>query len=572
MATVPIPTVSANPTNLFASIDMGTNSFKLLTVQFNPSTGKFLHLHRLKEPVVLGRQAASAAAAVDSQLRAIEALKEFRNFLQNHEIHRHRTVATAAVREAGNQAEFLRRVRDEVGFEVEVLSGEEEARLIYLGALQFLPIYEKTALVIDIGGGSTEFLLGQKGKAIFGTSVKLGHVNLTQKFVNHNEILQMRSHIRSILRQCGIVEKIKHHGFEIAVGSSGTVQSIEKAIFSGFSRNVVSNDGALCGDLGRDWRFSREELRILVERLCGGGGEAIERARRDRFFKRRSEFIVAGAVLLDEIFAMLDIEEMEVSGYALGEGVVAEMLLQVCDNYDFNANARWGSVVRLATRFLGKKKMGTASQCANITKVIFEGLRKCDTLAETENQVKLPVSLNDKDLEYLEAACVLHNIGLITGEKGYHKQSCNIIMNGDHLYGYSTEEVKLIALLARHHRKKFPKPNHGSLKEFSKEVKEKFKMLCAIIRVSIAVQKHRGLNIQGMEFSRSSEGFKLIVSETKDQSLLPGIVQPLAEGDEAELRKELGHFEMVFQEKLSIAVPSSSSESSERSRHLQWMH
>lgn len=455
---------------------------------------------------------------------------------------------------------------------MEVLSGEEEARLIYLGALQFLPIYEKTALVIDIGGGSTEFLLGQKGKVIFGTSVKLGHVNLTQKFVNHNEILQMRSHIRSILRQCGIVEKIKHHGFEIAVGSSGTVQSIEKAIFSGFSRNVVSNDGALCGDLGRDWRFSREELRILVERLCGGGGEAIERARRDRFFKRRSEFIVAGAVLLDEIFAMLDIEEMEVSGYALGEGVVAEMLLQVCDNYDFNANARWGSVVRLATRFLGKKKMGTASQCANITKVIFEGLRKCDTLAETENQVKLPVSLNDKDLEYLEAACMLHNIGLITGEKGYHKQSCNIIMNGNHLYGYSTEEVKLIALLARHHRKKFPKPNHGSLKEFSKEVKEKFKMLCAIIRVSIAVQKHRGLNIQGMEFSRSSEGFKLIVSETKDESLLPGIVQPLAEGDEAELRKELGHFEMVFQEKLSIAVPSSSSESSERSRHLQWMH
>ena len=253
---------------------------------------------------------------------------------------------------------------------MEVLSGEEEARLIYLGALQFLPIYEKTALVIDIGGGSTEFLLGQKGKVIFGTSVKLGHVNLTQKFVNHNEILQMRSHIRSILRQCGIVEKIKHHGFEITVGSSGTVQSIEKAIFSGFSRNVVSNDGALCGDLGRDWRFSREELRILVERLCGGGGEAIERARRDRFFKRRSEFIVAGAVLLDEIFAMLDIEEMEVSGYALGEGVVAEMLLQVCDNYDFNANARWGSVVRLATRFLGKKKMGTASQCANITKVL----------------------------------------------------------------------------------------------------------------------------------------------------------------------------------------------------------
>ena len=253
---------------------------------------------------------------------------------------------------------------------MEVLSGEEEARLIYLGALQFLPIYEKTALVIDIGGGSTEFLLGQKGKVIFGTSVKLGHVNLTQKFVNNNEILQMRYHIRSILQQCRIVDKIKHYGFEIAVGSSGTVQSIERAVFSGFSHNVVNNNGPSCEGFGRDWRFSKERLRILVERLCGGGGEAIGRARRDQFFKRRSEFIVAGAVLLDEIFEMLDIKEMEVSGYALGEGVVAEMLLQVCDNYDFNANARWGSVVRLVTRLLGMKKMGMAAQCANIAKVL----------------------------------------------------------------------------------------------------------------------------------------------------------------------------------------------------------
>lgn len=349
---------------------MGTNSFKLVTVQINPSTGKFLHLHRLKEPVVLGRQTASPAAAADSQLRAIEALKAFRSFLLTHEIHRQRVVATAAVREAGNQAEFLRRVRDEVGFDVEVLSGEEEARLIYLGALQFLPIYEKTALVIDIGGGSTEFLLGRKGKVIFGTSVKLGHVNLTQKFENNNEIHQMRSHIRSILRQCVIVEKIKQHGFEIVVGSSGTVQSIEKAVFSGFSYNVGNNNGTLCVGVGREWRFSREELRILVESLCGGGGEAIERARRGRFFKRRSEFIVAGAVLLDEIFEMLDIKEMEVSGYALGEGVVTEMLLQICDDYDFNANARWGSVERLANRLLGKKKAGTAAQCANIAKVL----------------------------------------------------------------------------------------------------------------------------------------------------------------------------------------------------------
>ncbi|GMP40024.1 hypothetical protein CsSME_00010637 [Camellia sinensis var. sinensis] len=352
-----------------------------------------------------------------------------------------------------------------------------------------------------------------------------------------NEIDRMRDHIRSLIRQSGLIEKVCEHGFELVIGSSGTIRAIEKAVFHRYGQGL-DNVGLIDG-YKRDWRFSRGELGDLVGKLCGMG----EKFERDGFFKRRSEFIVAGAVLLEEIFGMFGIEEMEVSGYSLGEGVVAEQLAGVFDDYHLNANARWRSVVRLATRFNNNNKMKFAALCAGIAKV--------------------SDSLVDKDLEYLEAACLLHNIGLFNGKKGYHKQSYHIIMNGDQLHGYDSEEVKIIALLARHHRKKFPKLDHHSLQGFTKEVKQKFRILCAITRVSVLLQEYMSTNIQDMEFSHSHEGFKLVLSQTRDQPLVPGNAKPLAKDFDAELTNELEHFRVVFQQKL-ILVPSSSSASSER--------
>ncbi|KAA8545230.1 hypothetical protein F0562_020014 [Nyssa sinensis] len=561
MATNLATAVSTFSNHLFAAVDMGSNSFKLLIVRADPTTGRFLDLDRLKEPVVLGRDIpATGTISAPSQLRAIEALRQFQQILHSQQVSptQTRLVATSAVREAANRSEFLHKIHQTLGLEVDVLSGEEEARLVYMGVLQFHPVFSKTALIIDIGGGSTEFVIGKQGEVMFGTSLKLGHVTLTEQFVKHNQILKMRERIRSVIQHSGLIEKVVQHGFDIAIGSSGTIRWIEKAVFFGYGRNLM--DGVdLFDGYKRDWRFSREELGNLVERLCGEEGGLEEKFRRDGFFKRRSEFIVAGAVLLEEIFGVLGIDEMEVSGYALGEGVVAEKLSRLFDGYDLNANARWRSVVRLGTRFNNKKRMKAASQCASIAKEIFEGVRKWNELANDQN--KLVVSLDDKDLEYLEAACLLHNIGLLSGKKGYHKQSYHIIMNDNHLHGYSTEEVELIALLVKHHRKKFPKFHRAALQRFAKEVKRKFKILCAVIRVSVSVQRYQSVDIQEMEFSHCDEGFKLVICKTMKQPLLPDMVQSLAEDVEAELRKELEHFREVFQQKLEVVVPSSTSES-----------
>ncbi|GAB4835759.1 hypothetical protein Ancab_000668 [Ancistrocladus abbreviatus] len=543
--------------NLFAAIDMGTNSFKLTIVQFNPSTG-FLIIDRQKHPVVLGRDTSSSPSTPSSissasQSLAIETLAKFQIAILSHKITQTSVVATSAVREASNRDAFVQEIGRKLSFQVNVLSGVEEARLIYLGVLQFLPVYDRRVLTVDIGGGSTEFVIGERGAVRYAVSLNLGHVTLTQRF-GYGDLMAMRQCIRRHIEESGLVEVVRNLGYEVVIGSSGTIRAVEKAICLNYGGEETGS--VMVGEMRRDWGFSREELKGFVERLCRGGEG--ERVRRDEFFGSRSEFIVAGVVLLDEIFELLGISEMQVSGYALGEGVVADMISEGCCGYHLNANVRWRSVVRLATRCNGDSRMKCATQCAAISKEIFDGLRKAVEAAD--DAITIGTCLDQKDLEYLKAACLLHNIGLFLGKKGYHKQSYNILMNADHLDGYTVEETKLIALLTRHHRKKFPRLDHDSLHGVSEEVKQKFRILCSILRMSVIIQQNWPLNTREIEISCTSDGLKLVLKEIKDQPALSSSDKHIAVDSWKGLSKELEHFEAVFHQKLSVAVCKSSSE------------
>ncbi|XP_068658995.1 uncharacterized protein [Aristolochia californica] len=524
-----------------ASIDMGTNSFKLLLIQADPS-GRFTAVDRIKEPVLLGRGMSSSgeppSITHDAQLRAISALQNFASILDHRSVDCFSVVATSAVREAENKLEFLSKVQRDLGLQVKVLSGEDEARLIYRGVLQFLPVYNESILTVDIGGGSTEFALGKEGQLIFATSLKLGHVTLTDDFVKTGELVNMRKKIRSMIEESGLVEKVKAIGFDVAVGSSGTIRSIAKTVFA---TNSVSSM-----DFGGAWRFTKEELAFIMEKLCGG-----EVLTLPRVSKRRSEFLLAGAILLWEIFEVLGITKMEVSKYALGEGIIAEMLAKECQSFDVNANVRWRSVVRLATRFNSDNRMRLAVRCIAIAKGIFEALRK---YGEAKNaQKESAICWDDKDVEYLEAAILLHNIGFFIGKKGYHKQSFHIIKNGGHLDGYNEEEIQIIALLVRYHRKKFPKRDLPALRGFKEEEKQKFRVLCVIIRLSIALKQFQGMMLRRQEKTCPNDGFELVLTESKDHSILPEL--NLAD-IQMELKPELEHFREIFQENISVVLPS----------------
>ncbi|WOL03275.1 hypothetical protein Cni_G11995 [Canna indica] len=536
----PPPTTSQH--GLIAAIDLGTKSFKLLLARAFPR-GRLLALARLKEPVLLGRgRAADGSLTHEACLRAIAALRSFSLALRPLRVSLIRAVATAAIRSAPNRDDLLSAVRSVLQFQVDVLSGEDEARLIYLGVLQFLPVFERTILVVDIGGGSTEFVVGNEGKVLFATSLNLGHISLTEFHEQNGKLEDLRSYIRAVLDQSPLVEKVRELGFEIAIGSSGTIRSIERAIFlDGYGESMSR-------DFVREWKFSKEELVSLVEKLTSGDLSEIEATLRFRFSKRRREFIVAGAILLLELFEALGINNIEVSGYALSEGVISEMLANNHLDYDMSANARWRSVVSIATRFDGDDRMKSAANCVGIAKDLFDGIVRLDDHVDDQ------VHLHETDFEYIEAALLLHNIGLLMGKKGYHKRSYKIIKNCGHLHGYSSEEIELVALLARFHRKKFPKSTNDFLEELPFEMKQKFRALCVIMRISVTLQKCQCVTSHVLEVLPTEEGFQLVIGSLKDHLQVSHGIQLTLAVIEAELRPELNHFEEVFQRKMTMLL------------------
>ncbi|KAL4202514.1 hypothetical protein AMTRI_Chr02g264010 [Amborella trichopoda] len=584
---------SENHPKLLASVDMGSNSFKMVLVRAEPS-GRFLRIDRHKEPVSLGRyRLCDGSLGPGPEAKTIEALNNFMGLAKNYSA-QVSVVATAAIREAINREAFLRNVEEKTGVRISLLSGEEEARLIYLGVLQFLPLYKQTILTVDIGGGSTEFVVGCQGKVLFATSLKLGHIDLTETFIKNensiepsekveiansiglrekdeigksiglretvglgnsiglrekkeignlsglrDKVKNLRQQVRLVLQGSPLVKFVENSKIERVVGTSGTIKAIAKAIYRSHACNFPLFEES------EQWGFGKRELGSIIEKLCSGQEDALALG----FSLKRSESILAGSVLLLEIFEVLGIHEMEVSPYALGEGVIAESLASTCLNYDVNANIRWHSVMRLAYRFNGKKRMRTAIICSGLAKEIFEGLKTCYEMSDTY-QTRSVYCFDGKDYEYLEAAILLHGIGHFIGKKGYHKHSYRLIKNSKHLYGYNSEEREMIALLARYHRKKYPRYGQSLLEPFPREVQLKIGVLCAIIRISLALQRCQFLVIRGIEISKSHEGYQLILRLGEENSQSSEIFQMIS----TELEPELQHFSKVLTQKICIVV------------------
>src|SRR3954470_2980443 len=211
-----------------AAVDVGTNSLHLVVARLNGSTG-FEVIAREQEMVRLGSGGGDMKRlSPDAIERGVETLARFKRIADVSSAPM-RAVATSAVREAENQDVFIARAREVAGIEVEVVSGVEEARLIHLGVLQALPVYDRRILLCDIGGGSTELLVGERGEVLVSRSFKLGAIRLTRRFfdgrLTHPGPLDAcRRHVRSTIAP--FAREVRRLGVEVAVGSSGTIANL----------------------------------------------------------------------------------------------------------------------------------------------------------------------------------------------------------------------------------------------------------------------------------------------------------------------------------------------------------
>lgn len=308
-----------------AALDIGTNSFHLIVVAVLPS-GKFKIIAREREIIRLseGNIKDNKSITSNSIERAISTINRFNKIAEYHGA-KLRAIATSAVRESLNRNEFLESIYGRTGVQIEVISGLEEARLIYIGILKAVSVFDMQSLSIDIGGGSTEFIIGHRGEIQYSQSLKLGAVRLSQMFspdyiLTDSKIAEAKKIVEEIISP--IVQEMKNRNFEIVIGTSGTTLNIAMMI-KAMRGEEISDYTSL-----NNFEFTFEEL-LKIGLNVLNKKTPDERKNIVGLETKRIDIIPAGVIILVTILKFLKIEKMKVSSYALKEGIIINTLAKL---------------------------------------------------------------------------------------------------------------------------------------------------------------------------------------------------------------------------------------------------
>jgi len=397
--------------NTLAAADLGSNSFHLAVGRVVDD--QIYQLDSMKETVRLGSGLTEDKRLdVQAQERAIAALRRFAERLEGMPRGAVRVVGTNALRVAKNAPEFLRRAEKVLGFPIEVIPGREEARLIYLGVVHSLPLANHNRLVVDIGGGSTEFIIGNRLRPKAMESLYMGCVSYTGRFFGDGRIdrkamkaaeLAARENVETISA------RFEREGWREAVGSSGTARSIQDVLL----RNGQSTHGITA--LGLAW---------LRDQLVAAG--ELRKVSLPGLREDRVPVLAGGVAIMSGIFAELDVREMTVAEGALRQGVLWDLLGRV-----HHRDIRDVTVEQFAKRY-------------HVDAV--QAQRVC-SLAQS---LLRDLAREDRDLEalapFLEWACRVHEVGISIAQGAYHKHSAYILANAD-MPGFSRQEQARLSML-----------------------------------------------------------------------------------------------------------------------------
>jgi exopolyphosphatase/guanosine-5'-triphosphate,3'-diphosphate pyrophosphatase len=486
-----VPDATAAPSEVLAAVDIGTNSVHGVVARITATEGgpRIEVLDREKEVVRLGESAGDmrelSAEAVD---RAVAALDRFRQVAAVHDAPV-TAVATSAVREAENRDVFIDRAWAEAGVHVDVISGIEEARLIHLGVLQSVPVFDRRLLLCDIGGGSTELLVGQRGETLAARSLKLGAIRLTRRFfdgdhVDAGAVDACRRFVRETLAPFAKV--VRRLDVEVAVGSSGTIESVAEMA-------VTAATGTRPRSV-RNLTLTRAEVAEVVDALVSAPTNAA-RAELPGLDPARADIVLAGSILLEQVFDGFGVEEMQISDHALREGVLLDAWRRRHGgSLHHLSDLRRRSVVDLAA--LMDEDPEHSAQVARLA------LRLFDATAGRHG-------LGDDAREVLEAAALLCNVGLFLSHAQHHKHSYYVIRTTDRLAGFTDHEVERIALVARYHRKSDPKAKHPEFASLSGEDQVLVRCLAGLLRLAIGLDRSHAMAVRDVEVV--DEGEELVV-------------------------------------------------------------
>ncbi len=482
---------------LLGAIDVGTNSIHLIVVELDSRFGTSRTILKAREMVRLGGGDALARGHLSKKAvqRGVAAIAKFAAAARTAGASDIRAVATSAVREASNRDEFIAAVRATCGVTVEVLGDVEEARLIHLGVSRGYPLGGKVACIFDIGGGSTEFVVGDAERAFYLHSVRLGSLRLYDEYLRDDSATSLgyralEKHIRATLAP--VESGLADYRFDTLIGTSGTVLGLAA---------LDAADNGAASQRAHGYVLRLERLRGLQKTMLKLG--PTERRKMPGMNPRRSDIIVAGAAIVVATMEMLGRDELVVSERALREGIVVDYLERntaVARKLGDERTRRFDAAHALARRF--GDSGAHASHVGSLALELFDGLAELHRFEPAERDA-------------LFAAAILHDIGRAIAASAHHKHGAYVVRNAG-LVGWRPEELDLIAALVRYHRKSPPKPTHPEWANASPLQRTKIEGLAGILRVADGLDRRRLSLVSSLEVSVSQSTISLRLDALQD--------------------------------------------------------
>ncbi len=445
---------SSRTPQTIAAVDLGSNSFHLIVARLH--NGEVRVLDRLREMVRLGGGLDSKRhISPEVQRRALECLTRFGERLAGLPSEAVRVVGTNTLRSARNAEPLIEAMEAKLGHPIEIISGMEEARLIYLGVAHSLAADGRRRLVMDIGGGSTELIIGKGFEPICMQSIYLGCVSLTRTRFRDGRITRKavkRALLDVRMELEPVVGKFRRHGWERPIGASGTIRAVDKVIrAAGWERDGIT----------------LRALQRLKEALLDAG-DIGNLSRLPGLSQERAPVFPGGVMVLLGTFEALGIERMEVSDGALREGLLYELVGRIREE-----DIRSRSIDELVQRYRLDREHAT-----QVRKEVLGLLSQVASSWGLEGKIWR---------QLLGWAAQIHEIGLSIAHGQHHKHGAYIAEYSD-LAGFSRREQKLLATLIRAHRRKFP---IASFQELPKSDRLPAKRLAILLRLAVLLHRSR---------------------------------------------------------------------------------
>lgn len=447
-----------------AAVDVGTNSVHLLVAEVS-SDGEVRPIDAARHQVELGSGGLDAhqltPAAFD---RGVEALTKIAETARRFEVDDITAVATSAVREAANGPQFVRAVKEAAGIHLRVIPGTEEARLVYLGVRSALDLTKGPALLVDIGGGSTEFILADGDGPKTVASLHLGHIRLAERFHRDDPITPdgrqaLKRHIKAEIAP--LIARLPPGCFGSFIGTSGTARAATRMANALAGRALPKHDEGHV--------TTRKAIDRLLEELAQRPRAAFDEI--PAFDPRRRATLFAGVTLLREIMKATGAIELTTSERSLREGLIEDWIRQHRPELEISRTIQTPRerTVELTLRRFGADRLH-AEQVAQLAERLFDGTARLHDLGASDRLL-------------LREAALLHDIGHhISGED--HPKHAQYLLKHIPLLGFTTPEVAVLANVVRYHSRSVPRSKHTDFAALTTTDQRRVRILAGLLRIA----------------------------------------------------------------------------------------